>query len=315
MKIAILMATYNGEKFLGQQIQSILDQTYVNWELWIRDDLSTDRSVEIIKAYSKHDHRINLIESKGINLGVLGNFSKLLSLQLPCNYFMFCDQDDIWNPDKIKLSLTMLIDREKTYGAEIPILINTDLRMIDSENNILSESFFKDQKIKKKHSYPLNELVVENYVTGCTVLFNKPLLQAAMPIPEKVIMHDWWFALVAASRGKIETLSEVTVNYRQHSNNLVGAGKSNVFGFLFGWRRLKNQLSDRVEQLGCLKEYMEQHMENIDSRENRNFIYNSYEKIKNGGLVAVLWLIQREIKMQSKSRTLSFYLLVLIKSF
>jgi glycosyltransferase involved in cell wall biosynthesis len=311
MSVRILMATYNGEKYIESQIKSIIEQTSKDWELWIRDDASSDNTIEIIQKYAEIDTRIKFINPTGERLGVLGNFSKLLSFQHENLYFMFCDQDDIWVPEKIELSLTILNHEEKIYGKKTPILIHTDLRMINSEDNIISKSFFKNQKINKSHPCPLSELIFENYVTGCTVLFNKSLLDVAMPLPKKIIMHDWWFALVAASMGRIVTSNEVTVNYRQHSNNVVGAGKSNKFGLLFGWGKLRSQLSFRIEQLDYLRSRLEK---NIIDKKNYDFICTLHKKIKDGGLFAAIWLIQRKIRLQSKSRTLSFYLLVLTKS-
>jgi glycosyltransferase involved in cell wall biosynthesis len=308
--IGILMATYNGEKYLEEQIESIIRQTYENWELWIRDDGSSDKTVEIIKAYAAKDIRINFIDSEGKNLGVLGNFTKLLSLQHSCKYFMFCDQDDIWIPQKIELSLIALNQQEKTYGENLPILVHTDLSMINCKGKTLDKSFFSNQRIYRSHSNPLHELIVENYVTGCTVLFNRPLLEVAMPLPKRAIMHDWWFALIAASTGKLVTLKEITVKYRQHDNNVVGAGKSNTFGLLLGWINLRSQLSSRIEQLNCLKV----HLKSLSIKSNYDFVCASHKKIKAGGLLSTIWLIQKSIRLQNKGRTLSFYLLVLIKS-
>jgi glycosyltransferase involved in cell wall biosynthesis len=308
--VGILMATYNGEKYIEEQIESIVGQTYKNWELWIRDDCSSDKTLEIIKTYEKRDSRIKNIDSENKNLGALGNFSKILSLPYDFKYFMFCDQDDIWISRKIELSLIAINLQEKIYGKEAPILVHTDLRLVDHKGHNLHKSLFGNQGIKKIHPSPLHELMIENYITGCTLLFNKPLFEIATPLPKKIVMHDWWFALIAASTGKIVTLNDATVNYRQHSSNVVGAAKKNRFALISGWCKFREQMQERLAQLSILENHLHCKLKEESCIDIREF----YFKAKKGGFASTFWIIKRGIKLQQFHRTLSLYFLILIRT-
>ncbi len=221
--VDILLATYNGEKFIRTQIDSVINQTYTNWKLIVRDDGSTDNTVEIIKKYVKHyPNKIKLIEDTDRNLGPSNNFSRLLASST-AEYIMFCDQDDLWKENKVEITLKRMLEVEKKLNQ--PILVHTDLEIVDRELNTISDSMFDFQNLNK-HYVSINQLLVQNNVTGCTVMINKKLKELAEPIPtERITMHDWWLALVAAAFGRIEFVDEATIKYRQHGNNDVGAKK------------------------------------------------------------------------------------------
>ena len=131
-EISVLMATYNGGKYIKEQLDSLQAQSYEKWSLYIRDDCSTDNTTNILKEYQNREPRIHLLPSSATNIGALGNFNRLMS-NASGKYFMFCDQDDIWLPDKIKKTLDLMKNREKRYGKDFPILIHTDCSVIDSD--------------------------------------------------------------------------------------------------------------------------------------------------------------------------------------
>ncbi len=220
--IDILMAVYNGADYIFAQLQSIMQQTYPHFRIFIRDDESTDQTTSLIHSFQKaHPNRIVIVPSHQ-RLGVIGNFSELMKhAQSP--YIMFCDQDDIWLPTKIEDSLTLMHKNETSYGSDTPILIHTDLAVVDRNLNVLNPSFWTYSKLNPYHAHSLNRLLIHNVITGCTTLINKSLLKLATPIPKEAMMHDWWLGLVASAFGKIDHLDKSTMLYRQHGKNDVGA--------------------------------------------------------------------------------------------
>ena len=220
-KIDVLLATYNGEKYLREQIDSILNQTYSNIRLVISDDCSKDNTREIIKEYEEKDDRvISYFHEK--NLGYVKNFEFLLT-KVENDIYMLSDQDDVWLPTKI----------EHTYNKMVATnadLVFTDLEVVDENLKMMYPSFNDymklSRKIKKyKTDYRLQYLY--NCVTGCTLMSKKKFLDMILPIPtqSKYAIHDTWIATAIANNGKVEYLDEKTILYRQHGNNQVGTEK------------------------------------------------------------------------------------------
>lgn len=221
------MATYNGEKFIEAQIRSLLNQTYQNWRLIVRDDGSTDKTVHILEAYKKQfPGKMSILESRE-HLGACLSFGELLR-HSTADYAMFCDQDDIWLPEKIEMSFKGMLRLEAKYGKEKPLLLYTDLTVVDKELNVVAKSFWEYEELNPDNT-TINRLLVQNVVTGCTTIMNKKLKDLSIPIPPEAIVHDWWTALVASVFGHIDYISVPTVLYRQHDRNDVGAKKR---GFL-----------------------------------------------------------------------------------
>lgn len=216
-KIAILLSTYNGAEYLAEQISSIIQQTYANWQLFIRDDGSTDQTTQIIQKYQKmNQHIIFLNESHIENLGVKRSFMELLAVT-QADYYMFCDQDDVWLPEKIQLTLNKML---KNRDKEVPRLVHTDLMVVDQDLQPQRPMFGRDFQDN------FRDVLYSNSVTGCTVMINETLRQLLLKQPfdpKQIVMHDWWFALVAAAFGEIAYLAEPTILYRQHGNNTFGA--------------------------------------------------------------------------------------------
>ena len=229
--ITILMATYNGEKYLPGQIDSILSQTVTSWQLIIQDDCSTDGTLTIAQQYSrKYPGKIRVLKRDTPSGAAKNNFISMLSL-VDTRYCMTCDQDDIWLPDKIHITLNKMLQLEKEHGKNTPLLVHTDLQVVDEHNNLISKSFFAYQKFDCRRD-KLNHLLVQNIVTGCTIMVNRPLLDQAGQIPQNAIMHDWWLALVASVFGAIGFVPAATILYRQHGNNAIGAKKANSSSYI-----------------------------------------------------------------------------------
>lgn len=230
-RVDILMATYNGQQFLAEQIDSILKQTHSNIHLFIRDDGSQDKTCDIIKQKQfLYPGKITQVSSEE-RLGIIGNFSTLMAAS-QAKYVMFSDQDDIWLPEKIALTLDKMRELEAAYGMKGPLLVHTDLQVVDANLKVLDRSFWNYSKLLPKKNQSLNKLLMQNVITGCTMMMNRPLVDMSMPIPQGVMMHDWWIGLVAAAFGRIDIVNQPTILYRQHGKNQVGAKKEQLFSQL-----------------------------------------------------------------------------------
>lgn len=231
-KVEILLATYNGEKYLKDQIKSILNQTYQNWNLLIRDDGSTDNTLKIINDLkNKYPDRVNIIEGGNRRLGACQNFHKLLKCS-KAKYILFCDQDDIWLKDKIEISMKKILELEMNYGKNYPILIHTNMKLLDRYNNIISNSFWADFSINPEKMYIPEILFTQNIIFGCTILINESAKKVILPIPTDTVMHDEWISLKLVKYGKIAYIDTPTILYRQHGHNTVGVKKLGVFSTL-----------------------------------------------------------------------------------
>lgn len=220
-KIDVLLATYNGEKYLKELLDSILIQTYSNIRIVICDDCSTDNTVLILNEYQKKDNRIIIYENLK-NIGSDKTFEFLLT-KVESEYYMFADQDDVWNKDKIELTFKKLIDEDAD-------LVFTDLEVVNHELKTIDKSFNKlkkyDYKINKciKNGYDLE--ILYNTITGCTILSKSSWISEILPFPEnKNILHDYWVGLIISLKGRIVYLNMPTIKYRQHVDNQIGSSR------------------------------------------------------------------------------------------
>lgn len=236
MKVVIVLATYNGARYVGEQISSIGGQTFTDWTLLIRDDGSTDGTNQLLEAASADDGRITVLSDGRGNLGPIGNFGALLDAarELDADYVFLSDQDDIWLPHKLSDELACLSAAEKAHGVDTPLVVHSDLTVVDPSGSTISSSFMSYEHFRHDDKQPIKTLLAQNFVTGCTVAVNRTLLELALPIPREVVMHDWWLALCAATWGRLAFLPRSTVLYRQHGRNQVGSK-----GY---WKRVRAKL-------------------------------------------------------------------------
>ncbi|XOQ42835.1 MAG: Glycosyltransferase family 2 protein [Clostridium sp.] len=222
--ITILMAAYNGEKYIGEQIDSILNQTETNWKLVIQDDCSSDATYQIACRYAeKYPDKIATFRRDENSGSAASNFFSMLAYA-DGDYVMFCDDDDVWLPNKIEKSMELMRKTERKVGMQKPILVHTDLTVVDEKRTVLADSMFQLQKFDSTRC-KLNHILAQNIVTGCTMTVNQSLVQMVNKegIPKHAVMHDWWFAIVAAAFGTIAFVQTPTILYRQHRQNVVGA--------------------------------------------------------------------------------------------
>jgi glycosyltransferase involved in cell wall biosynthesis len=230
-KVAIVLSTYNGERYLPEQLESLLAQSWADLLIVVRDDGSKDGSWQILQDYSsRFPNKFHLIEDR-LNKGAMTSFSSAMEYVMENKqmlgfgrlYMLLCDQDDIWDPDKVAVEMKAMLEVEHSLdNTPLPVLIHSDLTVVSEANEVMAKSFIDFQGLKtERNSFP--NMLISNLVTGCTAVINEPLARKALPIPKDAIMHDWWLALVASAFGEIKFLDRALLNYRQHDNNTIGA--------------------------------------------------------------------------------------------
>lgn len=226
--VDVVLATYGGARFLREQLDSIAAQEGVDWRLLVRDDGSRDETLAVVEAFRReHRGRVELLYDGEAGLGAARSFDRLLAASV-APYVFSCDQDDVWQPDKLALGVARLQAAERERGLDWPLLVHTDLRVVDEQLRTIAPSMNRYQHLGAESRSSLRALLVQNCVTGCTAGMNRALLERALPVPAQAIMHDWWLALAAAACGSVLYIADATVAYRQHGANAVGAKRYGV---------------------------------------------------------------------------------------
>lgn len=231
--ITILMTTYNGEQYIAKQIESLLAQTEQDFILRIHDDGSTDQTLFILSEYAaRYPDKIIVQQNEKNSGGAKWNYLGMLAAYQD-DFLMLCDQDDLWLPNKIEITLRAMKEAQTVYGVDTPILVHTDLVVVDEKLQTLHASFRKMSNLDYRR-VELKDQLVQNTMTGCTVMLNRQLQRYLRNIPDHCIMHDWWLMLIASAFGKIIPLeNEQTILYRQHAGNVVGAKDADSVSYLY----------------------------------------------------------------------------------
>jgi len=262
--ISILLTSFNGEKFIEMQIDSLFKQSVQDFKLFINDDNSTDSTFSIIQGYAlKFPDRVFISQNEANSGSAKANFISMMSIHKN-DYVMLCDQDDIWLPDKIEKCLGKIRELELRHGRSTPLLVHSDLTVVGEGLEVISPSHMKRSKARFDRN-KFNNLVIQNIVTGCTVMYNRALADLILDNkPEYMIMHDWWLALVASAFGKIGAVSEPTMLYRQHENNEFGANErssgSHLFHKLFNFNEVTETLDSTYRQTGSFLSLYGEHL-------------------------------------------------------
>lgn len=217
MKISVCMAVYNGEKYIGEQLESILYQIAQNDEIIISDDGSTDQTLEVIKSFS--DQRIKLVKNNHSHKKkLINNFENAL-MNANGEIIFLADQDDIWLDGKVNQIMKALESND---------LIVSDCTVVDANLGIIHDSFFQ---IRNSGSGLLKNFYKNTYI-GCCMAFNRKIYDLILPFPKNIPMHDWWIGIVAEIYGKIKFLDEKLLLYRRHDNNVSLSSEQSGKSFL-----------------------------------------------------------------------------------
>lgn len=227
--VVVLLAAYNGAAYIAAQIQSILDQDYAgSLHILLRDDGSSDNTLELVQAYCDGNLPANrqlilLAKDPTSAAGVSHNFAALIQAAT-APYMALADQDDVWLPYKIRHQVEAIQQAEKQYGSHTPLLICTDLMVVNQDLQPHASSLWQLQKLNPLWAQHWQQLLVQNMVTGCTTLFNQAARAVILPVPTECgIFHDHWMATAVAHKGHVIPLAEQTVLYRQHGHNVEAA--------------------------------------------------------------------------------------------
>lgn len=309
----IMMAVYNGEQYISQQIESILNQTVENWKLIIQDDGSNDSTCEIIKQYIASDSRISLVYNETTNHGPYQNYNILINKCRKLesyDFYLFCDQDDFW--DANKLAVFTKFYEEKESDKDKYTLIYGDMRIVDSNNKTIFNSLNEQDNIERS---PLS-LFFDASVWGCNFFINRALFMDIIEVPDdskRVWGHDQYFAKWAAIKGQFMFMPYQTMSYRRHSANVTSDHQFEVSS-----SRVIQRLK-KIEQLAfdhavgyksSLHALRQLEKTNLNTNEKRSvtILRNCIEK---GGMKAAIYFVKNHISLGRKVRTLS-HLVILV---
>lgn len=309
--ICILLATYNGKRFLSEQLDSLLSQSYTSWELFVRDDGSTDGTIQIINRYLAKDTRIHLIPNGEKNSGSCQNFAQLLLLTAnDFNYFMFCDQDDVWLPNKIGETYALMRELEELNSHSAPILVYTNFTYVYSNlETIQSKKNFETTKVG---TIKFAHLLAQNPIYGCTMLFNKPLAKIIGHIPMQAENHDYWTALVASAFGKIGYLKTPAILYRQHNSNIStnydSSSTAKRFKRIFLERK---NLKDVEKKLIMATTFRDKYQQKL-TKEQQVVLENFLGLFKHKSPTAFVKNIRNGVRRQTLLQTILFYVSIFL---
>lgn len=284
--IEILLATYNGEKFIKQQIDSLLEQTYQDFRILIRDDGSNDRTMNIVKEYEiKYPEKIKVIIDNEKCGNSASNFMELIKYAT-AEYIMFCDQDDYWFPLKLDLSLKKIQEIEKK-NINTPVLIYTDYIKVNSDLKRIRQNVKSTQLYNEK--LDLSHLLVQNYITGCCMIVNKSLYSNIGSYSKEILMHDWWLGIYASVFGVVKHIKVETMFYRQHDKQVVGA--TNVKSINYIIKKIKSGESRKSMNMyiNQAKLFEKLYYRNMDEKSRKLFI--TFINLKNKNKLLKIYIL------------------------
>jgi glycosyltransferase involved in cell wall biosynthesis len=317
MDVSIALCTFNGALYLREQLDSLLGQTSLPTELVLSDDGSSDASVSIVTEFARAVGMRLVIAPAHTRLGVTQNFNLALSL---CSrqYVALSDQDDVWLPDKLATALAAMHEGEARYGTSCPLLVHSDLTVVSADLRPISSSFMRSEGLCNPSPHDaLTILLTQNFVTGCTMLVNRPLLERALPIPKEAVVHDWWLALVAASCGHVLYVDQPTIMYRQHDSNAIGIATMTV-----SLKRIIAHPVSRLEHGMAMCTSCARQLDALESRITEchaataaiEHVHHVKEAIACGGVRSVGRLLSQHVRRLGPFRTAAWYLLCVLKS-
>lgn len=260
-RVAVLLSTYNGEKYVEQQIDSIMQQDYNDIELYIRDDNSRDSTREILQKLDNNSDSIHFINKSNItNLGVTGSFFNLL-MNVDADYYMFCDQDDVWMENKVSKTLDRMLHVEK---PTIPTLVHTNLLLVNNDLKVIGDHIWGTHP-----SVDIRDLIFTNNAAGCTMMINnvmKEEIKKDLDLVSDMFMHDWWIVLIASGFGINEFMEDSTMYYRQHQGNVVG-GMDGVTARIHRISQIKVEVKRSSKILKQINAFYSRHKDDLSLKD------------------------------------------------
>jgi glycosyltransferase involved in cell wall biosynthesis len=237
-RVQILLSTYNGERYLAEQMDSLLAQDHHPLDVLVRDDGSTDSTLQILERYA---HASNVRVVRALNVGAAQSFLELVGLSSPkADYFALCDQDDVWLPSKVSRAVGMLTELQ----SDDPAIYASRLAIVDEKLSPITLSAIP------RHPPALGNALVETCLTGCTMVFNRAARDLlASNLPRQVVMHDTWIYLVLAAFGDIQFDPRPSILYRQHAANTIGVGPAGLHHWVWRARRFFKRKRGYTEQV------------------------------------------------------------------
>lgn len=305
--VDILLSTFNGEAFLPEQLDSLLDQSHSDWRLTVRDDGSCDRTWEILREYSDRDSRIQVRDERD-HLGFQHSFGRLLENAATDSLYFLCDQDDVWPRDRLKRMIEAFVAAEEISPPDTPLLLHSDLSVIDADTHPVAPSLHGASGTGHVANNSLGCLITQNFVTGCSALFNNALRELAVPIPEEAAGHDWWLALLAASLGHIHYLDQPLIAHRRHQTNASHSGRQTRWRDIPFLRRRQSPIRRRLlRRFGQSKALEERLAAVAPDAEATARLRDWNRAFARGGWPAFAAARRHGIRLQGHQRTLFFY--------
>nr|WP_263324800.1 glycosyltransferase family 2 protein [Neobacillus sp. Marseille-Q6967] len=303
-KAQILLSTYNGEKYVAQQLDSLLKQDYENLDILIRDDGSKDNTVSILEHYVNENPNIKLI--KGVNKGVISSFFELVqNASEEADFFAFCDQDDYWKSTKVSRAIHLM----EQENERIPLLYFSRLDIVDDNLQLLKQS-----QIPPKGAGFENALI-QNIATGCTIVFNRTMLnlfKSNIPSVDMVMMHDAWFYLLGTAFGKIIYDEESHLLYRQHSSNTLGMADNKLKSAFVRYKAFQKTGKDKPFTKQAMEFY--RLFKNELSPEQKKLVEDFLNR-RDSFLKRVSYSVQTPLYRQNQRDTVIFKVLYLLNNY
>ncbi len=308
--VEILLATFNGEKYIEEFLESLEKQTFKSWSLIVRDDGSSDSTHTLLTNWLARTGKGYLVTDDLGNIGTIANFSRLTNFTRS-KYIMFADQDDVWRHNKIELllnSIKLLENKGNKFVS--PALVFSDLTVTNERLQTLAKSYLSHQGLVSLVPVNYKDILTQNIAPGCSMMFNSALLRMASPIPNNIPMHDWWFVLLSSLFGYIEFISEPTVYYRQHGMNQVGApGGSTFYRILRVLRNIKQYRQNLLFAQSQASLIIERYRELLNSEQLT--ILSIFSNLSTRPpLIRQYFAFKAGIKKNSFSRSVALYLLM-----
>ena len=279
-KTQVLLATYNSEAYLPDLLESLLTQDISDFDVIVRDDASTDSTVEILERFRpKFGSRFHLLPDNDASGSSTGNFARLLDAA-SADYILFADHDDVWLPSKVRRTVEGVKEIEAQQGSRVPAFWFCDAIPVDADLLPRSESFWASRRMPPEVTSTLRTSLICGVANGCMSGFNRALLERVRPLPTAhIVGHDWYLALVAVSIGCIGWSEEKLMLYRQHQSNVSGnSHRTSPLHFLLSSDkrdRVQRGLNWRREQAQALLSQFGDEMSTKDRKSTELFVQSA----------------------------------------